>query len=633
LLCSGLSAAAIPPTITVGQLTLVLCLPENAGYCGEIKRPIDPTGAVPGDIKVGFEYFPHTDTSQPALGTILPQEGGPGYSSTGSRDFYLSIFDALRNRRDILIIDKRGTGLSDPIDCPSLQTGSVALSAVKACADQLGATAWYYGTAFAAGDIVAVLDALNIDQVDSYGDSYGTFFGQVLAGLHPKRLRSIILDSAYPVRAPDPWFAADWAKAWSAIELTCRRSPSCEALGGSAQDRVNLLADVVRTKPISGEAANGYGVITPATVDTNELMFIIYSDGYGPDIYRELDAAARAWLADGDAQPIVRLATETNTNGFGTVEEFSYGLAEAVTCSDYPLLYDLRAPLAVRSDQYQIALIRAREFRPDLFAPFSIDQGLAAQLYITPLDQCLPWPQPPNGINPGQPLPAGAKFPPVPTLVLSGDIDSITSVTDAQEVTVQFPDAIHLIVPNLGHVVAGSDEIGCTLSIVQHFVTDLAPGNIQCIPKVRPIRTVPKFALMAQSLAPVDPLPGNQATDAQRRIAAAGLEAVGDVLARWYTYYGARGRGLRGGVFSYASTATGYEFTLDQIAFTTDVDATGTMTWNTDTAQITATVALRSGGKAAGVLNIVWDDADINAIATITGGIQGAVLAAQRIAP
>ena len=57
------------------------------------------------------------------------------------------------------------------------------------------------------------------------------------------------------------------------------------------------------------------------------------------------------------------------------------------------------------------------------------------------------------------------------------------------------------------------------------------------------------------------------------------------------------------------------------------------MTWNTDTAQITATVALRSGGKAAGVLNIVWDDADINAIATITGGIQGAVLAAQRIAP
>ena len=54
---------------------------------------------------------------------ILPQEGGPGYSSTGTRDAYLNIFEPLRDRRDILIVDKRGTGTSGAIDCPEIQTG------------------------------------------------------------------------------------------------------------------------------------------------------------------------------------------------------------------------------------------------------------------------------------------------------------------------------------------------------------------------------------------------------------------------------------------------------------------------------------------------------------------------------
>ena len=71
-------------------------------------------------------------------------------------------------------------------------------------------------------------------------------------------------------------------------------------------------------------------------------------------------------------------------------------------------------------------------------------------------------------------------FPNVPTLVLSGDLDSVTSVTDAQQVTDQFPNATHVIIPNLPHVVAGGDLVGCASSIVLHFVQDLAPGDTSC---------------------------------------------------------------------------------------------------------------------------------------------------------
>jgi len=640
--CAALAAAgnagAAPKTINVGDLTLTFCNSEYTGYCGSITRLIDPTGIIPGTVTVGFEYYPHTDTSQPGLGTILPQEGGPGYSSTGTRDYYLELFDALRDRRDVLIVDKRGTGLSSPIDCPALQTGSVALSADAACAKQLGDTAWFYGTDFAVEDIAAVLDALAIPEVDFYGDSYGTFVGQVIAGLYPHRLRSIILDSAYPVRAPDPWFGTDWAAAWSGIDVSCDRSPSCSSLGGAATSRMEQFIDAIRKQPIKGNAPDGNGDLQPTTIDTASLIYLIDYAGFGPPVYRDLDAAARAWLDSRDALPMLRLVAEVDTASVDAPADFSYGLYEAVTCTDYPLLYDLTMPRAVRNHQYAAALEDARVHRPDLFAPFTVDEGIDSKVYITPLDSCLPWPEPPKDLAPGAPgapLPPSVHYPAVPTLVLSGDLDSITSVIDANEAAAQFPDAVHVVVPNLGHVVSDSDEVGCTLGIVHRFVKNLDPGDTNCVLKVRPVRTVPLFAVTAGELAPLQSLKGDQTTDAQRRIAAAGLETVGDVIARWYITYNAEDTGLRGGSFTYTATDTGYKFKLAGLKWTEDVAVSGTVSWDQDPTSnlITAQVTLDSAGKKVGTLKISWNDGDINAMASVTGEVQGAALVAERIAP
>ncbi len=627
-----------PPTITVGDLTLTFCNSDYTGYCGSITRLIDPTGIIPGTVTVGFEFYPHTDTSRPGLGTILPQEGGPGYSSTGTRDYYLELFDALRDRRDVLIVDKRGTGLSSPIDCPALQTGSVALSADAACAKQLGDTSWFYGTDFAVQDIAAVLDALAIQQVDFYGDSYGTFVGQVIAGLYPHRLRSIVLDSAYPVRAPDPWFGTDWAAAWSGIDVSCDRSPSCSSLGGAATSRMEQFIDIIRAKPIKGKAPDGNGDLQPTTVDTAALIYLIDYAGFGPPVYRDLDAAARAWLDSKDALPMLRLVAEADTASADAPADFSYGLYEAVTCTDYPLLYDLTKPRSVRNQQYAAALQDARVHRPDLFAPFTVDEGIDSKVYITPLDSCLPWPEPPKDLAPGAPgapLPPSVRFPAVPTLVLSGDLDSITSVIDANEAAAQFPDAVHVVVPNLGHVVSDSDEIGCTLGILHRFIKNLDPGDTNCVLKVRPVRTVPLFAVAASELAPLQSLKGDKTTDAQRRIAAAGLETVGDAIARWYVTYNSEDTGLRGGSFTYTSTDTGYEFKLVGLKWTEDVAVSGTVSWDQDPTSnlITAQVTLESAGKKVGTLQISWNDGDIDAMASVTGEIQGAALVAERIAP
>jgi hypothetical protein len=230
-------------------------------------------------------------------------------------------------------------------------------------------------------------------------------------------------------------------------------------------------------------------------------------------------------------------------------------------------------------------------------------------------------------------LPPSAHFPAVPTLVLSGDLDSITSVIDANETTAQFPNAVHVVVPNLGHVVSDSDEIGCTLGIVHRFVKNLAPGNTNCVQKVRPVRTVPKFARSASELAPLKALKGDKTTDAQRRIAAAGLEAVGDVIARYYVTFNFVDSGLRGGKLTYAATDTGYDFQLKNFKWTEDIGVSGAVSWDQTTNIITAQVALKTAGAPVGNLQISWNDADIDAVASVTGDIQGAALIAQRIAP
>jgi pimeloyl-ACP methyl ester carboxylesterase len=158
--------------------------------------PGDPDGAT---ITIGFELHRATNHNKPALGTIVTVEGGPGYASTDSRDYYLDLFAPLLARRDLLIVDARGTGTSSFINCPGLESlQGEYLENIRLCGEQLGAASDLYGTALAADDLAAVLDALEIDRIDLYGDSYGTFFGQTFAIRHPDRLRTLTLDAAYP---------------------------------------------------------------------------------------------------------------------------------------------------------------------------------------------------------------------------------------------------------------------------------------------------------------------------------------------------------------------------------------------------------------------------------------------------
>jgi pimeloyl-ACP methyl ester carboxylesterase len=642
LTCAGLATAH---SITVGSVTLTPCQSEYNGYCGSITQPLDRSGHIHDKITIGFEFYPHTDFSKPPLGVILAEEGGPGFSTTGSRDGYVRLFDPLRDRRDILLIDKRGTGLSSAINCPDLQNAyDPSQKDIQECAKQLGAKAWLYGSPEAADDIAAVLAALKLGPVDYYGDSYGTWFGEVLATRHPEVLRTMVLDSAYPVLNDDS--DTELTGAPHQMDLVCERSAPCASLGSSASARFHALLESLRTSPVSGTAPGEDGEPLFVVADPRALVLIVANAGNAPTTWRDLDAAGRAWLDSRDSLPLLRLVAEARDSysGGDDYTDFSVGLQWAVQCADYGANFDFYKPYSVRLAEYNADLAQTRANDPDEFTPFTIDDVVYSQMNAEDYGSCLTWPPPAFGVIPGQPVPANATFPRTPVLVLSGELDTVTSPSEGAATAALFPSATFIETTNMVHESAigdegyfippnGQDLSQCIGPIVRHFIESGGTvGDQSCVRNIRPIRTVPAFATKYADVAPASPAAGNRTDETGLRLASAAAETVGDVIARYYVNDEGSGSGLRGGTFDFDNTDTGYEFDLDDLQWTRDLKVSGKIEWNQLSGEIAAKIRFTAKGHS-GKLTIVWNDRETEAIATLSGDIDGKRLEAERLAP
>ena len=281
----------------------------------------------------------------------MPREGGPGYSTTGSGGDYAHMYGPLLDRRNMLLVDQRGTGRSQPISCPELQnpTGPFDYGAAAGrCAQTLGDRAGLYGTALSADDVAAVIQALALGPVDLYGDSYGTFFAAVFAGRHGPLLRSVVLDSAYPPTGESAWYPTQGPAMLRSIDLACQRTPSCAAAGATTSTLLSRVVAEVRRKPYLGRAADADGKMRNVRVDAKALVSVAFGATYGPATYTELPGALRAALR-GYRKPLLRLTAESLYGGSGgNPVDYSEGLDAAVSCHDYPQLYDMTATPDVR---------------------------------------------------------------------------------------------------------------------------------------------------------------------------------------------------------------------------------------------------------------------------------------------
>lgn len=626
-------AAAAAKTLKVGTLTLQPCVGGSA-WCGTLDRPIDPAGEVPGTIAIAFEYHPRSNTAKPSLGTIVATEGGPGYSTTASRSYYLELFQPLMDRRALLMVDNRGTGKSAAIDCKRLQVEyPITQQAIIECGAALGDSSDLYGTGLAADDLAAVLDALQTGKVDLYGDSYGTYFSQTFAARHPEQLRSLTLDGAYEVTGLSPWYPANAATVRYAFDTVCQRAAACRDLPGSSLQRLTQLAASLRAAPLSGMAPDGNGTLINVSATPSTLAFSMFTAGFSKIIYRELDAAARAYLDNGDSAPLLRIIAETNGDYYPAVidkqtRSLSTGLYVAVSCSDYPQIYDMTATPAKRAVQRDKAVAKKKAANPDLYAPFTIDEYAGMPLDYSLLDLCLNWPIPSAAHPPGMPVPADATFTAAPTLVLSGELDTVTAPPSGAAAAAQFDHAQQVIVANSFHVTALGDTDDCASELVRRFVKTLSAGDTTCASKIVEVRTTPAFARSIAEVAVPKAGEGNKAGETALRQAAAAVQSVGDAMNRWWVNYDGSGVGLRGGSYRFSSSGSVYHFELSGYQWTSDLPVDGSIDWDRSSGLVTAAVTL-----ANGTLQISWNDALPGAIASVSGKLDGKKVIATLPAP
>lgn len=415
-----------PDSINLDQLQPCDDRTEPGLRCGTMTLPLERADPSLGQIPIAFAVRPRDDTGTPSQGAIIAIEGGPGYGSIGSARGYIDTFGPLLRHRELVLVDARGTGGSQTIDCPDMQQGRANDDIGMAeCADIIGTRFDSYRSAAAADDINDVRAALGYDRVQMYGDSYGTFLAQSYAFRHGDTLEALVLDSAYPVRGESAWYPSLWRNGILALSVTCERSPKCS---GDAGERLDRLVAELRERRMS----------------VGPLLDAISEAGYSPpDSYLAIDRAISAYLA-GDERPYREL-TQPGRAGFGAARNYSVGQELAISCNDYPMLWDKKAPWAERRRQLSEAI---EQYPGEAFAPFTPAEIALESDYF--YRECLGAPAPTDMYEPAAADDAPA--PDVPVLVIAGELDNVTSPAEARAAAALFPDAEFLLWRNAGHV-------------------------------------------------------------------------------------------------------------------------------------------------------------------------------------
>lgn len=258
--------------------------------CGTLDVPENWSSLEGRRIQIGYLVLKST-AAQPMPDPVVFLAGGPGSSPLTSAEVWSRFFAGLREDRDVVFFDQRGTRLSSPLRCEAY-TRMMALSlppevdpsagelattsypadltdpdvilqkardqygpAALACAQQLtreGVDLTQYTSIASANDAVALVKALGYDEYNLYGISYGTRLAlEVMRNHDGSGLRSVVLDSTYPpeVRTYEQ-LAVSTHEVALRLFSDCERDPTCNAAFPDLKQRFVTLLTQLRASPV-----------------------------------------------------------------------------------------------------------------------------------------------------------------------------------------------------------------------------------------------------------------------------------------------------------------------------------------------------------------------------------------------
>ncbi|KAL1600610.1 hypothetical protein SLS60_006996 [Paraconiothyrium brasiliense] len=396
---SSSNSTTLPSNCTAPSINFGPC-PEGAPSqleCATYSVPInwdDPEGE---KFDLGLVRLRANANSTKKIGSLFINPGGPGGAAS---DFIGSLVlgvlplpDGLTDAFDLIGLDPRGVGLSNPVQCdqaiwaervsrfPKTQADYDTLVDKnkrygESCRNQTGPLLEYLDTISVAKDHEAVRIALGNEPLNMVGISYGSQLGAQYAQLFPDNIRTLVLDgmlqhsqavsSNVLIESLGYSIGLQHFFKWASEEET---SPL------KGEDVAEICAGLITnasTTPIPALACDGTTCRTD--VNAEELLFnaqaaLVFKDP-------RITGGLSTW---GDLASAIYNATKGDASAFSTrFDDPSTAAAIAIYCLDLdhdPSVFDFN-------------YIQAKQHMFDTFQPLS--QGAAQSTFL--LHSCIGWP-------------------------------------------------------------------------------------------------------------------------------------------------------------------------------------------------------------------------------------------------
>lgn len=412
----------------------------------------------------------------PATDPLFVIAGGPGQSAIDIAEQLFYVFNDVRKNRDIVFIDQRGTGKSQPLNCTQLddidphltlaQQKVVMLEGLRECVAEHGTRMEFYTTPYAVHDLDSVRRALGYQQLNLWGVSYGTRVALEYMRRYPENVRTSVLDGVAPVTMGLPWSAeTDALAALETIQQQCLQLDECSRRYGDILHKANAVADRLWEQPVDVETDHPLTRL-PYRVNMNHQTFagVVRMALYSRDLARILPLAIHEAYEQDYKLMSALISLAESRSGFASI---SLAMHYNILCNEDYALYREHG---VSEGKGFLRLGQVDSFH----------------------EICEIWPR--------YPLPDEYFSAPrgdTPTLLLSGARDPVTPPHWAEVAMEHLSHAQHAVAPGGHHSITRD---GCAPQLIAQFIEkgSLHQLDVECINNILPLqpyRTVDPDAL------------------------------------------------------------------------------------------------------------------------------------------
>ena len=434
-----------------------------AARCGKFPVPEDPDAPNGKRIELAVAVVPATATrAKPDPLFLLA--GGPGQGAIEGFVPALDAFSGIHRERDLVMVDQRGTGGSNRLDCDmpddALDSDELAPAELKKLAQDclvgLPGRPQFYTTSIAVRDLDAVRAALGYERINLFGGSYGTRVAQHYARRYPERTRTITLDSIVPPTLTlVPQIAIEAQRALDRVFARCAADAECN-------DRFPALAG--QFARIDARLRRGPVTVTIPDPVTGEIGTVDVTRNHLVTMARMLVYSART------ASLLPLLIHEAATRG-------NYGplAAQAMTAREdleRMIAMGMHNSIVCSEDAPRFAAAGLRAALEKTYIGTVIYDGIGAICGI--------WPRGAVDADFHEPLHST-----VPALLLSGEFDPATPPDYGAAAAAGFEQHLHIVIPGQGH---GQTSLPCVQRLLRDFVDSGNVGKLDttCVGNIGP---------------------------------------------------------------------------------------------------------------------------------------------------